>query len=178
MFDKEYSFKGKHADYVDKLTAVLDTSTNIKIFNRNLDVYLFAPIVGLVYGRLGKLDNSSDNTTKIFTDQLLREQHSLKYNYRLVMIVDQNKSLNIEDRLNRAFKYDNYLEKRKDGDELFNSYVLGGVEILYEKIIEGATDIDDYLVNVYKFIAEFNNRYNETIENKTIYDLCKLARDY
>lgn len=177
MFDKEYSFKGKHADYVDKLTTILDTETSLKIFNRNLDVYIFSPLVGLVYGRKASIDNSSDNTTKIFTDQLLKEQLTLNYNYRLVMLVDQNKSLSIEDRLNKAFKYDNAVEKRITGDDLFNSYVLGGVEILYEKIIENANDIDEYLINVYKFMSEFNSRYNQSIDDETIYNFCALARD-
>lgn len=41
----EFSFKGKHADYVRKLTSELDTRTKFKIFQYNVDVLIFAPIV-------------------------------------------------------------------------------------------------------------------------------------
>lgn len=177
MFDKEYSFRGKHAEYVDKLTDVLDKETNIKIYNRNLDVYIFAPIIGLVYGRTSDIDESSDRTTKIFTDQLLKEQQTLKYNYRLVMLTDQKDIISIDDRLNRTFKYDNVIDKRKEGDELFNKYVLGGVEVLYEKIFGEAIELDEYLINIYKFISEFNSRYNQSIKDDSIYELCRLAKD-
>lgn len=41
----EFSFKGKHADYVRKLTSELDTRTKFKIFQYNVEVLIFAPIV-------------------------------------------------------------------------------------------------------------------------------------
>lgn len=44
MFDKEYAFKGSHAEKVIKLTAKIDDRN--QIFKRNYDVYLMAPIVG------------------------------------------------------------------------------------------------------------------------------------
>ena len=45
MFDKEYSFRGKHAEYVVKLTAEYDDKHH-KLFNTNYDVYAIAPIIG------------------------------------------------------------------------------------------------------------------------------------
>lgn len=44
MFDKEYSFRGRHAEKVIKSTAKYDDKN--QIFKRNSDVYLMAPIVG------------------------------------------------------------------------------------------------------------------------------------
>ena len=49
MFDKEYAFKGSHAEKVIKLTAKIDDRN--QIFKRNYDVYLMAPIVGFLYQR-------------------------------------------------------------------------------------------------------------------------------
>ena len=49
MFDKEYLFRGRHAERVNILTAKFDDST--KLFERNFDVYIMAPIVGFLYGR-------------------------------------------------------------------------------------------------------------------------------
>ena len=43
FFDREYVFKGKHAKYVNELKE--------NIFNRNIDVFILAPVLGLVYNR-------------------------------------------------------------------------------------------------------------------------------
>ena len=55
MFDKEYSFRGKHAEYVVKLTAEYDDKHH-KLFNTNYDVYAIAPIIGFLYQRKAELD--------------------------------------------------------------------------------------------------------------------------
>ena len=48
MFDNEYSFKGAHAVKVNKLTAKFPQSGN-SLFKRNIDVFVLAPIVGMLY---------------------------------------------------------------------------------------------------------------------------------
>lgn len=116
--------------------------------------------------------------TSIHTEQLQGELDVLTYNYRLIMLLAQKDTLSLDERMDRAFRYDKDEEKRKVGDELFEQYVLGGIEILYEKIMEGSKEIDEYLQNMYKFICEYNERYNAIIENEEIYDLCRLASDW
>ena len=62
----EFQFKGRHADYVRKLTSEIDTSAKFKIFQYNVDVLIFAPIVGMIYGRKSDVDNdNSINPIKI-----------------------------------------------------------------------------------------------------------------
>jgi len=177
MFKKNIYIKGKHADYMKRLTAVVDASNGIRLFDRNLDVYIMAPIVGLVYGRISLVDNDFKDDTSIHTEQLQGELDVLTYNYRLIMLAAQKNTLPIEERVDRAFRYDKDEEKRKAGDELFLSCVLGGIEVMYEKIMEDVKDVDDYLKNIYQFISEYNDRYNATINNDDIYSLCKLASD-
>lgn len=60
MFDKEYSFKGTHAEKVNKLTAKFDDKN--QLFKRNLDVYMMAPIVGFCFRKADV--NSGDGTQK------------------------------------------------------------------------------------------------------------------
>ena len=45
MFDKQYRFTGTHAEKVNVLTAIFDETAKAKLFERNLDVYINAPIV-------------------------------------------------------------------------------------------------------------------------------------
>lgn len=46
MFDKQYRFRGIHAVRVDALTSVFDDAVTAKLFDRNVDVYTNAPLVG------------------------------------------------------------------------------------------------------------------------------------
>lgn len=173
MFDKEYSFRGKHCDYVIKLTAEYDTKKH-KLFATNYDVYAIAPIVGFLYGRKAELDKTGD-ATKIFPDKLMKEQQNLLFNYRLIMILDKNHEADFNERLNKAFRYYGS-DKAATDEELYESYVRGGVEVLYEKLIANATNPDDYLMNLYDFMEEFDERYNGTVSTDSIIDLCQLAR--
>lgn len=173
MFDKEYSFRGAHAKKVIKLTAKFDS--NNQLFMRNYDIYVMAPIVGFLYGRKADLDKEGE-TTKIFPDILIRGEADLKFNYRLIMLLDKNNELDLEERINKAFRqYDS--PKAKTDEELYDDYVRGGVDLLYEKLILNANNSDDYLKNLYDFMDEFNERYNQKVSTDSILDLCRLAKN-
>lgn len=174
MFDKEYSFRGKHCDYVIKLTAEYDAKHH-KLFATNYDVYAIAAIIGFLYQRKADLDKTGD-ATKIFPDKLMREQANLLFNYRLIMLLDQKNEPDLNERINKAFRY--YGTDKAVGDEeLYEQYVRGGVEVLFEKLIEPATAAEDYLKNLYDFLEEFDERYNESISSDSIIDLCQLAKN-
>lgn len=63
MFDKQYRFRGRHAVRVDKLTGVFDSDSKAKLFDRNVDVYTNAPLVGFLYGRRAEIDNEKNPET-------------------------------------------------------------------------------------------------------------------
>lgn len=94
MFDREYSFRGKHAQYVKDLV----DKDKAGLFNRNIDVYILAPIIGYLYGRKAKED-TGELTTKIFAEQLHKEQIKLKFIYRLIMLLDDTYELTTEEKL-------------------------------------------------------------------------------
>ena len=145
MFDKEYAFKGSHAEKVIKLTAKIDDRN--QIFKRNYDVYLMAPIVGFLYQRKAETDNSGDKTTKIFPEILMNNSDDLAFNYRLIMLLDKKNEPDIEGRVDKAFRLYNS-DKAADYEKLYDQYVLGGVDVLYEKIIGTGTSAADYLSNL------------------------------
>jgi len=174
MFDKEYSFKGKHAEMVLKLTAPFNKQ-NATLFARNLDVYLLAPIIGFLYSRTAEIDRGN-TTTKIFLDQISKSQIRLWFNYRLIMLLDVEYEPDTQNRMDKAFRY--YGTKKANEDEsLYEKYVLGGVEILFEKLIEPAKKEEDYFLKLYELIEEANDRYNKNINTESVLDLCKLARE-
>lgn len=174
MFDKEYSFRGKHCEYVVKLTASYDDKGH-KLFNTNYDVYAIAPIIGFLYQRKAELDKSGE-TTKIFPDKLMKEHANLMFNYRLIMLLDEKNEADFNERVNKAFRYYGQSKATSD-EELYEEYVRGGVEVLYEKLIQPANSAEDYLKNLYDFMEEFDERYNESVSTDSIVDLCQLAKN-
>lgn len=177
LFSKEYSFRGIHAEKVNKLTSQFDSHSSSKFFNRNIDVYILAPIVGFLYGRKSEVDKSGNEVTKIFPEQLIREQPTLKYNYQLIVLLDKKREPALDERLNKAFRYYGNESEETLVDELtYEHYVLGGIDVLYEKLIEVTTSQEDYITNLYDFLEEFHERYNETVSDERILDLCALAR--
>ncbi len=160
MFDKDYRFRGKHAEMVNRLTSPLGDISGGKIFDTNLDVYLVAPLVGFLYNRKAPVDKEVDQEAKIFRDKMLDGKETSLYNFRLIML-QTYKNLEPEERVKKVFKNDNNDEDRKPDDELYDSYVRGGVEVLYEHIFEDANGVDEYIMNLYEFIEDFHNRYSE-----------------
>lgn len=175
MFDTEYSFKGTHAAKVNKLTAKFDDKN--QLFKRNLDVYMMAPIVGFLYQRKADV-NTGDRTqkpTKIFPQQLIENGDDLAFTYRLIMLLDKKNAPSLDERVDKAFRQFNSAQAEND-EKLYEQYVLGGVDVLYEKLIESATSTEDYLKNLYDFMEEIDDRYNQTIDADQISALCRLAK--
>lgn len=158
MFQREFVFRGKHALYVTNLVEIAG------LIQRNLDVLIIAPIIGLLYGKTGALDKSSNNTKKIFTEQLLKEKDLLEFIYKLIILSDTTKGWSAQDKIFRAFRIDeeadNLSEKDKqmiaENRQLFESYLLGGIEYLHEKLYgNGTYDKDEMLNKLYEFIKKF-----------------------
>ena len=171
MFDKQYRFTGSHAEKVSALTSIFDEVAKAKIFERNLDVYMNAPLIGVHYKRKGtKNSDGAVADQNIFPEQLINNSEQLKYIFRLILILDTQHEPDEEARLDKAFR-------RFGADEadiqLFDSYVLGGIDVLYEKLVDGSTDPAEYINRMYDFVEEFNERFNEGIASKDIMDLCR-----
>lgn len=188
MFDKEYTFKGKHADMVLKLTSTFSIpsvdGTNTKkmsFFERNFDVYLLAPIIGFLYNRKADIDKeptkiseteSKLSTTKIWADIQINNIDDLQFNYRLIMLLDKNNEPSLEKRIDKAFRG----IKNEDDEKLYESYVRGGVEVLYEKLLQDANTYEDYINKLYDFLEEFSDRYNDNIDVENILKLCNKVK--
>ena len=174
MFENDYVFKGKHANMVTRLTSEIDSKTKFKLFDRNVDVLIIAPIVGFLYGRTARRDESvqTDNVKKINYQQMSNESDNLKFNYQLIMLLHDKDKIAIEQRLNRAFRYTKDSPEIEECYKIYEQYILGGIEVLDEKLLVDATNVDDYINNIYNFINDYNDRYNKTISEEDILKLC------
>lgn len=176
IFTGDYQFKGIHAEKVNRLTAAFN-KTNDKMFSRNLDVYILAPIVGFLYNRTATLTSADSQgktlTTNILYAALSKETNSLWLNYRLIMLLDKRYEPDFDKRVDKAFRFYGKEQALPD-EEHYEEYVRGGVDILHEKLIESVKNEEDYLNNLYAFMEEFEERYGQSSEE--IVDLCRLAR--
>ena len=175
MFDKQYRFKGRHARRVSKLTGVFDELSKAKLFERNVDVYANAPLIGFLYGRMADLDNTKNPETgqvynqNVMGDRVILSDEELMYNFWLIMLLDSNYEPDEEKRIDKAFR--NYGQNPAD-EERFDSYVRGGIDVLYEKLIEGEKTPEAFVNRLYEFIDEFNDRFNSELSNNEILQLC------
>lgn len=171
MFDKQYRFRGKHAVRVDALTGVFDSDSKAKLFERNVDVYANAPLVGFLFNRRAEQDDTRNPETNqiynqnVMGDRVIYSQEELLFNFRLIMLLDKEYEPDEEARINKAFRH---MGEDPADEERFDSYVRGGIDVLYEKLIEDSTSADDYITHLFDFVEDFQERFNDQASNDTI----------
>ena len=175
MFDKQYRFRGKHALRVDALTSVFDSESKAKFFERNVDVYSNAPLVGFLYGRTAATDDQKNPETNqvynqnVMGDRVIYSQEELQFSFRLIMLLDKKYETDNEKRINKAFRH---MGEDPSDEERFDSYVRGGVDVLYEKLIDGVNETDEYVKRLFDFVDEFHEKFNKWISKDDILSLC------
>ena len=175
MFDKQYRFKGRHALRVDQLTGVFDELSKAKLIERNVDIYTNAPLIGFLYGRTAELDNTKNPETgqvysqSVMGDRVIYSSSELQYNFWLIMLLDSNYEPDEEKRIDKAFRH---YGQNSDDEERFDSYVRGGIDVLYEKLVEGEKTPEAFVNRLYEFVDEFNDRFNSGISSDDILRLC------
>lgn len=171
MFDKQYRFRGIHAEKVKQLTSAFEPLKRAQMFERNVDVYASAPLVGFLYGRISELDHTKNpETNEIFNqnvmgDRVIYSQEELMFNFRLIMLLDVRYEPDEERRMNKAFRRPG---EDPEDEARFDGYVRGGIDVLHEKLIEGAKEPDDYINKLFDFIEDFQDRFNAEIERNQV----------
>ncbi len=160
MFTSDILIKGKYATYLKYLSQKTEKNDHKEkvagVFERHIDVYMTAAVVGLVYGLRNEEDTGSTETAKLFADVVNREQDRLESIFRIAMLVDNSSNLTADEKIHRAFREPENPENMR----LFNSYVRGGLEWLYEQFTSGATTKDEYLAKIYEIVDAFETENN------------------
>ena len=155
MFTGDILIKGKYATYLRYLSQKTEKNDHKEkvagVFERHIDVYMTAAIIGLTLGLRNEEDSSSGETAKLFADVVNREQDNLTTIFRMAMLVDNSKNLTPDEKIHRAFKDPDTPENMK----LFNSYVRGGLELLYDQFTSGVTTKDECLAKIYEIVHNF-----------------------
>lgn len=153
LFMDDYLFVGSHEEKARKLTSEIDNSSGAKIFTSAVELYMTAAIIGCYYDRRAPREKG-DKTYRIMQNQFSNHYYQLVYIYKLVMLSERDLSLEPIDKINNAFRYYDEPENIKR----FEEYMLGGIEILYDKLfVSTNSSYDDFLSSVNALMAEFKD---------------------
>jgi hypothetical protein len=161
MFEGDYTINGIHATYIKYLV------NEVKAFERYIDVYMAGATIGVLNDRRTKQGGTTDRA-RIYSDAFNTEHVKCNELFRIVILNDISKPWSDEERVNICFKYrekmderavpsisEHELEVMKEALDLFNEYVMGGIELLYENFSSSATvSIDDTVDYAYKAIFD------------------------
>ena len=157
MFEKDIIITGTHAKYIKEMKEVAG------LFARNLDIYMLAPIMGFLNNRKGQKNNEGGEKSTIQAQQLSNVKEDCELVYRLIILLDGD-DIDKDDRLNRAFRYDSDVERKKEFEnamEIYNEYVLGGIEYMHETFVAGCVEVDDYTTKIFEAASDFQDEINE-----------------
>lgn len=162
MFNKDIRIDGKHASYVKFLSAKTEKNdSSVKstagVFDRNIDVYMISALVGVLYNRKALKDNSVNDHANILLSAITNELDNLEFIYYLVLLCDNSVDRTNDEKINYAFREEE-LEKQKE--EVFNEYVRGGIEFLYEFFTDGTATKEDYYQKVVELLERIQPSMN------------------
>lgn len=139
----------------------------------------------MIYGRRASVDNNASiSPIKINYQQLTSRSSALDYNKELILLLNKKDSIDVNERINKAFRYiydnkEEHQDKKEECEKEYLEYILGGVEVLYEKIMENnePRDIDEYLDNIFEFVTEIKERASSEMSDDELYNLCLSAEN-
>jgi len=165
LFENDLTITGKHATYIKFLV------NDAKLYDDYIDVYMNAAIFGFLYSKKGAKDNESADRARIYADAFSNHRDDCVFIYRLITLLD-DESLGIDERLDKAFRYDANPEKEAELQQCidtFNAYVRGGIEYMYSLFTTGCTSRDDYI----RATFEASRNFKDSIDGVSYEDKIK-----
>lgn len=141
FFKSEYKFYGKHARMVSELWYMNDYEHTF--FKRLIDIIPIAAIIGFRMNRKAEADYSPVESKTVFLQQMLNMKEDLDFILQMMIMIEYAAELPQEEAVKRAFRGAETKEEYKCFQEMFDSYVRGGVEELYERLVIRKSDTDD-----------------------------------
>lgn len=161
FFKKEFEFRGKHARMVSELWVANDYKNTY--FKRLVDLYIIAAVVGIRVDRKEEEDYSPVEPKSIFPDQMMKAKEDLDFIMQMMLMLEDGEKLSKEERVKLAFRGPESKEEYEKYYGLFNSYVRGGVEELYDRLVVHKPDAanglqDEKTANLIELLERFGTK--------------------
>lgn len=141
FFKGSYILRGKHARMADELCHIKEPENNF--FSRVVDVYIMAAIIGMRYDRKAAPDMSCDDTKTVFAEMIIKEKDTFDFLLQLMLVQEHARTLGGKEGIMKAFRGVQTKEEFLLYNQMFNDYVRGGVEELYEGLIVRKPEPDE-----------------------------------
>lgn len=165
MFDTDIKIQGIYATHLKSLARDPKNPGKPYIFERYIDVYMNAAVIGLLEGEPVLTPDSSDNdSARIFAEVVIKERRNFMFLYRLVMLLDRSTGLTAEERIDRAFRDegdDKHPEKMIANMKLFHGYAYAGIEIMYDKIAARSGTVEDMCDAAHTMMKDFREKLED-----------------
>ena len=112
-------------------------------FRRLIDLYVVAAVIGFRVDRKAEADYAPNESKSIFPEQMTGAKDDLDFIMQMMMILENRRELGPEESVKKAFRGVETQEEFEYYRDLFNSYVRGGVEELYERLILRKSEVDE-----------------------------------
>ena len=169
LYENEFRFYGYHKDCVNALRVN-------RVFRSAIDMFYVAAMIGFLNGHRAKEEKDDSTTTDIQTNQFFNTTNNeqLTFAFQSILLCDEEFEPNETKRINALFR-DTTLDTRYR--KRFEEYVRGGLEILYQEIIED-TDNDEVLIacRLCDFVNQIDT-FQKSIKVKSVTDACKAFYD-
>lgn len=158
LFLKNYSFFGKHADMVDKLTSVFDDKSGSRVFSSFIDLFITSAFVGVKNGHKAKPSVDKSRDKKILAEQFNSHSEDVRLAFKFVTLLGNAEQYDDVTRLNKAFRN----PETDENYDQFEQYMLGGLEDIYNQIYSSDPKTYlDYLHSVNDFVNEYKTQQSE-----------------
>lgn len=161
FFKKEFEFKGKHARMASELQQLNDYEHTY--FKRLIDLYVLASVIGFRVDRKADEDYSPIEPRSIFPEQMIKAKEDLDFILQMMIMLENGGKLSNEECVKLAFRGAENQEEFVKYQNMFNAYVRGGVEELYERLVIRKADIedvysDDKTANIMALVERFGRK--------------------
>lgn len=139
FFKKQISVTGKHANMAKAIWQ--KDNGKESYFRRFVDLYKLAPVVGYLADRKAEKDMSFAEDATVFLEQVLKEREELETILQMLLMVEYTDCgrYTQEEAVKKVFRGPKTEEEFKECMDLFDGYVRGGIEVLYEELITKGT---------------------------------------
>lgn len=169
LMNGPYDVTGERGDRVRALVkGFIDGPSKTTVFASGIELYVTAAIVGILYEqRKEPMKSSQDQDFAIFADQFKNHYDDVKLAFQLVILNHDKDRTTSRERVNNAFKYviNEEDEIYKKNIDIFESYVLGGIDYLYDYFMNNNNANFDDFVNSAKAMLKTDEAEPEVIDD-------------
>lgn len=146
IYTSDYNLHGVHRDRVRSLVSY-------NFFPAYVNVFWVAPVIGFLFKKKSPLNKDDKPAARIPFNQLINHGVHIEQVVRMIVLNDPTLELTLEERVDALFRNQSI---PPEALQSFEDYFRGGVDILYEGLIDNALDEQNATLRVLDLLSEID----------------------